>query len=106
MSLKGSMATPDHTQELRRLSFLTDRRRRKRSPDGHNCTAGWVDCGTSARHHLLLDGFHEILDLPLHFFHALAHLQDDGDPADVYAQIACQIQDELEALQIVVGVKP
>src|SRR5258707_414342 len=105
MSLKGSMATLDHTQELQRLSFLSDRRRRKRSSDGHNCTTGWISGGTSARHHFLLDGLHEILNLPLHFFHALAHLQDDGNAADVYAQIACQIQNELQALQIFVRVE-
>src|SRR5205814_1253997 len=49
--------------------------------------------------------FHEILDLALHLFHALAHLQDDGDAADVHAQVARQIKNKFEALQVVIGVE-
>ena len=54
----------------------------------------------------MLDVLHELLNLALHFFHALAHLQDDGDPADVDAQIARERQDELEALQIFIRIEP
>ena len=43
-----------------------------------------------ARHNLLLDVLHKVVHLPLHLFHALAHLQDDGHPADIHAQVARQ----------------
>src|SRR5437868_3942069 len=42
------------------------------------------------RHYFLLHKFHEVLYLPLHLFHALAHLQDDGNAGNVYSQLARQ----------------
>src|SRR5271163_4206986 len=54
----------------------------------------------------MLDVLHEILDLMLHFFHALAHLQNNSNAADVYSQIARQRQNEFKPLQIFIGVKP
>src|ERR1700693_1068551 len=58
-----------------------------------------------AGEHFLLDILHELLDLALHLFHALAHLQDDRHAADVHPQIASQRQDELQPLQVFVRVK-
>jgi len=37
---------------------------------------------------LPLDVLDEILNLKLHLLHALAHLQNNGDAADVYGQVA------------------
>src|ERR1700740_789937 len=47
-----------------------------------------------ACHHFLAYIVHELRHLSLHFLHALAHLNDDGDTGDVYAELARQRQDE------------
>lgn len=54
---------------------------------------------------LLPDHSHKFLHLPLHLLHAFAHLQDDGNTGDVYSQIASEIQNELESLEILISVK-
>jgi hypothetical protein len=88
------------------LSFLGGRGRSyNRAADRNDRTLGRISGRPSPRQHFLLDGFHEILDLILHFFHALAHLQDDGDAADVHAEIARQVQNEFQPLQVFVGVE-
>src|SRR5260370_28799986 len=45
------------------------------------------------------------MDLAVDLFHALAHLQDDGNGADVDAQIARQRKNELQPLQIFFRIK-
>src|SRR5215469_2357173 len=47
----------------------------------------------------------KLLHLPVHFFHALAHLQNDRDSGNVHSQIAGQVQDELQPLQVVFGIE-
>src|SRR5215472_99411 len=47
----------------------------------------------------------KLLHLPVHLFHALAHLQNDRDSGNVHAQIAGQVQDELQPLQVVFGIE-
>src|ERR1700758_140272 len=58
-----------------------------------------------ARQDLLLNVLYEVLNLALHLFHALAHLQNDGDAGNVHTKVAGQVQNELQPLQIFVGVK-
>jgi hypothetical protein len=55
--------------------------------------------------HLGADVLDEVLHLLIHGFHALAHLQDDGDAGDVDAEIAGEVEDELEALEVFVGIE-
>jgi hypothetical protein len=47
----------------------------------------------------------ELLHLSVHVFHALAHLQNNGNPGNVHAQVTGKIQDELQPLQIFFGIK-
>jgi hypothetical protein len=54
----------------------------------------------------MLDVLHKLLNLPLHFFHPFAHLQNDGHAADVHAQIARQRQNELQPLQVFIRIEP
>ncbi len=61
-----------------------------------------LETGQHLRPHIL----DKVLHLPVHLFHALAHLQDDGDPGNVHAQVASQVQDELQPLQVFVGIEP
>src|SRR5260370_40793319 len=72
----------------------------------HDRAFGRIRGGRGPGQYLVLDVLHELLDLALHFFHALTHLQNDGDAADVDAQIARERQDELKPLQIFVGIEP
>src|SRR5258708_9706398 len=53
----------------------------------------------------MLDVLHELLNLVLHFLHTLAHLKNDSNAADVHAEIAGERQDELQPLQIFIGVE-
>src|SRR5580704_3046643 len=72
----------------------------------YDSTARRIGGGAGAGEYFLLDVFHEILDLTLHLFRTLAHLQDDGDPADVYTQVAGQGKNKFQPLQVFVGIKP
>ena len=45
------------------------------------------------------------LHLALHLLHARAHLQDDGHAGDVHAQVAGEREDELQPLQVLLGVE-
>src|SRR5208337_396117 len=80
--------------------------RHQRTPQRNDCALGWIGGGRGPRQHLVLDVLHELLDLPAHLLHALPHLQNDGHAADIDPQIACQRQDELQPLQIFIGIKP
>ena len=48
----------------------------------------------------------EPLHLPVHLLHALAHLEDDCDSRNIHAQIPRQVQDELQPLQVLIGIEP
>src|SRR5262249_42949288 len=58
-----------------------------------------------ARKHLALNKFHEVLHLPLHLFHAFAHVQNDGDAGNVYTEIAGETKNEFEPLKILIGIE-
>ena len=58
------------------------------------------------RQHLRAHVLDKVLHLPVHRFHPLPHLQDDRDPGNVHAQIARQVQDELQPLEVLVRVEP
>src|SRR5207245_10408252 len=47
----------------------------------------------------------EVVAMPVHRLHAVAHLQDGSDAADVHAEVAGKIEDEFEALQVLVGIE-
>src|ERR1700685_1367812 len=87
------------------LFRLRNRRHDDRPSHRHNRPLRRIGSGRSARKHFLLDKLHELLHLPLHFFHALAHLQDDRHPRNVHGQIAGQSEDELQPLQVFLGVE-
>ena len=55
--------------------------------------------------HLRTHIVHKTLHLPVHLLHALAHLQNDRDAGDIDPEVARQIQDELEAFQVFVGIE-
>src|SRR6185503_8012769 len=101
MSLKDSIAYPKWHG-----LFLPDNRRRRNWPAYRNDrTTGSIRRSVGTREHFLLNVLHEILNLALHLLHALPHLQNDRDPADVHTQIARQVENELKPLQILVRVK-
>jgi hypothetical protein len=53
---------------------------------------------TGAESHLILHKTNKLLHLAIHVFHTLAHLQDNRDARNIYAQVPGQIQDELQPL--------
>src|SRR5216683_4983574 len=53
---------------------------------------------------LLLHDVRKLLHLALHLDHLFAHVQDDFDACEVHAHIASQRQNNVQALQIAVGV--
>ena len=55
--------------------------------------------------YLALDELDEVLHLPLHFLHAFAHVQNDGNTRDVNAQVAGKAEYEFEPLNILIRVK-
>ncbi len=73
-------------------------------PDRNECAAGGIGLA-HARHHLLLEVGEEFVHLALHLLHAGAHVEDDGDAADVHAQVARQRQNDLQSLQVIIGVE-
>src|SRR5207245_6124816 len=81
------------------------RRCNHRSAHWHDRAARRIGSSGRARENFLLNIFNEVLNLTLHLFHPLTHLQDDGDPANVHAEVAGKIKDKLEALQVFVGVE-
>src|SRR5215469_5811867 len=85
--------------------FFPGNNRRERSPNGNDGASRRIVSGMSAREHFFLYVLHEILNLPLHLFHALAHLQDDRNAANVYPQVASQIENEFQPLQVLIGIK-
>src|ERR1700730_13318986 len=87
------------------LILRTDRRHYHRSSHRNHCALCRIGCSIRPRQHFLLDVLDELLDLALHFFHALAHLQDDRHAADVDTEVAGQRQNELQPLQVFVGVE-
>jgi hypothetical protein len=69
------------------ITLDVPRGRGKFPPNGSNGTARRVIAGVGPRKYLLLNVLHKIMNLPLYLFHALSHLQDNGNSADVHAQI-------------------
>jgi hypothetical protein len=65
----------------------------------------WLGGVLHAGDHLGTDVLDEVLHLLVHGFHALAHLEDDGDARDVDTEVAGEVEDELEALEVFVGVE-
>ncbi len=63
-------------------------------------------CCCNPRQHLGPDIIDEPLHLPVHLLHALTHLQHNRDPGDVHPQVARQIQDEFQTLQVLIGIEP
>jgi hypothetical protein len=47
----------------------------------------------------------EILHFAVHVLHTFPHLENDGDSGDIDAEIASQVQDELQALQVLFRVE-
>ena len=62
-------------------------------------------CRRSASKNLALNKFYELLHLPLHLFHALAHVEDDRNTRDVHAKIAREVEDEFQTPEILFGVE-
>src|SRR3982751_3559029 len=95
------------TQRLRYGLTQTSAWRLNMHPSSEKLMFLWIlrrlDDGASQRHdrpfrriggrsrsgqYFLLDVLHEVLNLALRLFHALAHLQDDRYATDVYSQVA------------------
>ena len=57
-----------------------------------------------AGEHLGAHVVHEALHLAIHLFHAFPHLQNDGDAGDVDAEVAGEVEDELEAFEVLIGI--
>lgn len=47
----------------------------------------------------------KLLHLPLHFFHFLAHIQNDFDAREVDPQLTGELQDDFEAFEILIGIE-
>jgi len=56
--------------------------------------------------HLGAHKVHKPLHLAVHLLHPLAHLQHDGNAGNIYAEISREVQDELQPLQVFIGIKP
>ena len=81
-------------------------RRRNYGPaDGNDGSLGRISGGIGASQHFLLDVLHELLDLPLHFFHTLAHLQDDRHASDVHPKVASEREDEFQPFQVFIRIE-
>src|SRR6202034_2754624 len=55
---------------------------------------------------LLIEGLHKALNLLLHRFHLLAHVQDDLHARQVHPQLARQLQNHFQPLQILIRIEP
>src|SRR4051794_20682533 len=58
------------------------------------------------RHQLAIQRGHELLYLRLHVAHLLAHVQDDFDARKIHAEVARQVQNHFEPLQVLRRVEP
>ena len=82
-------------------------RHRDRTPDRHQSRL--LPLRLRLMHpvqHLRPHVLDEPLHLPVHLLHALAHLQHNRNPRDIHAQIARQIQNELQPLDVLIRVQP
>jgi hypothetical protein len=98
------MTESKYWRELALLPWLHCRRYHRPS-HRHDRALRRIGRGMGASEHFFLNVLHELLDLALHFFHALAHLQNDRHAADVHAQVARQRQDEFQPLEVFVRVE-
>src|ERR1700685_4064048 len=65
-----------------------------------------VLAGIKSARHLAAHEMRERLHLRLHLCHLVAHIQNNFDPRQVHAQLARQIQNHLEPLQVLIRIKP
>ena len=72
---------------------------------GDHGGAGLAGGVLHAGEHFGADVVDEVLHLVVHGFHALTHLENDGDAGDVDAEVAGEVEDELEALEVFVGIE-
>ena len=61
--------------------------------------------GIAAPRQFAVQGGDELLDLVLHLAHLLPHVQDDLHTRQVHAEIARQVQDDFQPLDILRGVE-
>ncbi len=47
----------------------------------------------------------KLLHFAVHIFHALSHLENNGDAGDIHAKVSRQVQDELQPLQVFFRIK-
>src|SRR4051794_2904751 len=55
---------------------------------------------------LVIETLHKGFDLALHGLHLGAHIQDDLDAGQVYAEVARQMQDHLQTPEVLIGIEP
>ena len=65
----------------------------------------WRPCHAASGKHFGAHVLDEILHLPIHLFHALPHLQNNGDAGNIDAQFARQVENELQPLQVFIRVQ-
>src|SRR5262252_9228860 len=56
--------------------------------------------------HLIAQGREETVELLLHAFNRLLHLENDLDPREIHPEIARQAQNPRQALHVIFGVEP
>ena len=61
--------------------------------------------GAGAVGKFAVEGAEEILNLMLHLGHFLAHVENNFDARQVDAQVASEVENDFEPLQIVVGIQ-
>src|SRR6516164_2534164 len=62
--------------------------------------------GPRARGELAVERGDEALHLPLHLRHLLPHVENDLDAREVHTELARQMQDDLQSLEIAVSIEP
>src|SRR5580704_15150820 len=107
----GASPAPTQFYEVALRGFLGDGTlgsTREARGGAHDGVAGFFVLGArrrNTREFLLHDGG-ELRHLAFHFDHFFAHVQNDFNPREVYAHVARQRQDHVEAFEIGVGVEP
>ena len=76
--------------------------RRERS----RCEYAAVVAGEKLARHFAAHKLDERFHLRLHLRHLVAHVQNDFDAGQIHAQLARQIQNHFQPLQVLIGVKP
>src|SRR4051794_35012168 len=76
-----------------------------RIDDGDEAVAVFKRRPRAPCHQLAIQGSDEFLDLRLHLAHLLAHVEDDLHASQIYAEIAREVQNYLQPLEIVLRVE-